>query len=115
MVIRKMAESTTTESENVLGRKWDQCVSDTLLKVGGGLGLGVIFSVFLFKRKLWPIHMGGGIGLGMGIANCNHLFKDPYNVQGTIVKVLKDKPQEPSASPETNTTTVITTEEAPKS
>ena len=41
----------------------------------------------LFEGKLWPIHMGGGIGLGMGLANCSHAFKDPYNVQGTIAKV----------------------------
>ncbi|XP_033642183.1 MICOS complex subunit Mic10-like [Asterias rubens] len=99
-------------SETVLGQKWDQCISDTLLKVGGGLGVGIVFSVFLFKRKLWPIHMGGGIGLGMGLANCSHAFKDPYNVQGTIAKVVKEAPKESSPKEEI---TIIRTEEAPKS
>ena len=34
---------------------------------------------FLFVGKTWPIFLGAGTGLGMGIANCQHEFKDPYN------------------------------------
>ncbi|XP_071500097.1 MICOS complex subunit Mic10-like [Diadema antillarum] len=84
-----MADS-PTRSEDVLGQKWDRCISDTLIKVAGGLGLGVVFSVFIFKRRPWPIAFGSGIGLGMGYANCQHDFRDPFKLHGKIVKVLPD-------------------------
>ncbi|XP_041480111.1 MICOS complex subunit Mic10-like [Lytechinus variegatus] len=85
-----MADKNSVGSEAVLGQKWDRCVSDTLIKIGGGLGLGVVFSVFLFKRRPWPIAFGSGVGLGMGYANCQHEFRDPFQVRGKIVKVLPD-------------------------
>ncbi|XP_018578444.1 MICOS complex subunit Mic10-like [Anoplophora glabripennis] len=56
--------------EEELGRKWDKCFSDGLLKFGGGLVLGTVFSVLFFKRRRWPILMGGGFGIGMAYSNC---------------------------------------------
>ncbi|CAH1969226.1 unnamed protein product [Acanthoscelides obtectus] len=56
--------------EEELGRKWDKCISDSILKFGGGLVLGGVFSLLFFKRKRWPILMGGGFGIGMAYSNC---------------------------------------------
>ncbi|CAH1156052.1 unnamed protein product [Phaedon cochleariae] len=56
--------------EEELVRKWDKCFSDGLLKFGGGLALGTVFSLLFFKRRRWPILMGGGFGIGMAYSNC---------------------------------------------
>lgn len=37
---------------------------------GGGLVLGTVFSLLFFKRRRWPIIMGGGFGIGMAYSNC---------------------------------------------
>ncbi|TNM86400.1 hypothetical protein fugu_006630 [Takifugu bimaculatus] len=39
-------------SEKELGKKWDRCLADAAIKLGSGLGLGIVFSVLFFKRKL---------------------------------------------------------------
>lgn len=36
-------------SEDELGLKFDRCFADTLLKVAGGVAIGVVASVALFK------------------------------------------------------------------
>ncbi|XP_015605128.1 MICOS complex subunit Mic10 [Cephus cinctus] len=56
--------------ENEIGRKWDRCFTDAVLKLGGGLFLGSVFSLLFFKRKRWPIITGAGFGLGMAYSNC---------------------------------------------
>lgn len=56
--------------EEELGRKWDRCISDSAIKFGGGIVIGAVFSLLFFKRKRWPILMGGGFGVGMAYANC---------------------------------------------
>ncbi|KAJ8983802.1 hypothetical protein NQ317_008928 [Molorchus minor] len=56
--------------EEELGRKWDKCLSDGVFKFGGGLVLGAVFSILFFKRKSWPVLMGGGFGIGMAYSNC---------------------------------------------
>lgn len=38
-----------TRSEEILGEKWDRCLQDTLVKVGTGVGLGIVVSVVLFR------------------------------------------------------------------
>ncbi|XP_018009918.1 MICOS complex subunit Mic10 [Hyalella azteca] len=76
-----------TKSEDILGEKWDRCVSDTIVKMGGGLGVGVLFSVLFFKRRSWPIVFGLGSGFGMGYANCQHLFDQPYLVRPERITV----------------------------
>lgn len=40
------------------------------LFLGGGLVLGSVFSLLFFKRRRWPIIMGGGFGVGMAYSNC---------------------------------------------
>ncbi|XP_015429745.1 PREDICTED: MICOS complex subunit Mic10-like [Dufourea novaeangliae] len=63
-----MAGTTWTEDE--IGRIWDRCLTDTLFKLGGGAFLGGVFCLFFYRRRKWPIIAGGGIGLGMGLSNC---------------------------------------------
>ncbi|ROT71229.1 putative mitochondrial inner membrane organizing system protein 1-like [Penaeus vannamei] len=41
----------SSKSEDILGEKWDRCVADTLIKIGGGLTLGVVFSAIVFKSE----------------------------------------------------------------
>ena len=38
-----------SKSEEELGQKWDRCLKDALIKTVSGIGLGIVFSVVLFK------------------------------------------------------------------
>lgn len=38
--------------------------------LGGGLVLGSVFSLFFFKRRAWPVIMGGGFGVGVAYKQC---------------------------------------------
>ncbi|XP_012269477.2 MICOS complex subunit Mic10-like [Athalia rosae] len=57
-------------AEDEIGRKWDRCFTDAVLKLGGGVFLGSVFSLLFFRRKRWPIITGAGFGLGMAYSNC---------------------------------------------
>ena len=48
----KPAASKLTKSEEELGLKWDRCIQDTLIKTASGVGLGIVFSVVLFRSNL---------------------------------------------------------------
>ena len=63
-----------TKSEDVLGQKWDRCLVDAGIKLAGGLAVGSIFSLLLFKRRSWPLVFGMGAGFGMGYQNCQMEF-----------------------------------------
>ncbi|GJQ86851.1 hypothetical protein Trydic_g19519 [Trypoxylus dichotomus] len=64
----KMGNSAYVEDE--IGHRFDRCLTDTALKFGGGIFLGTVFSLLFFKRRRWPIILGGGFGLGMAYSNC---------------------------------------------
>ncbi|XP_061544399.1 MICOS complex subunit Mic10-like isoform X2 [Phycodurus eques] len=68
------------------GRKWDRCLADTTVKTVTGLGVGIVFSVLLFKRRTWPVSFGAGLGLGMGYSNCQNDIRSPYLIHGRVVK-----------------------------
>ncbi|GAB6031302.1 hypothetical protein CHUAL_009098 [Chamberlinius hualienensis] len=65
-------------SEDILGVKWDRCVSDTLIKVGAGFAVGAVASLILFRRRKWPLLVGTGAGLGMGLSNCQHSLNNAF-------------------------------------
>uniref|UniRef100_A0A1W7RA65 MICOS complex subunit MIC10 n=1 Tax=Hadrurus spadix TaxID=141984 RepID=A0A1W7RA65_9SCOR len=77
--------------ETEQGEKWDRCLADTFIKIGAGLGVGAMFSLLMFKRRMWPITLGMGIGLGMGMSNCQHDLNQPYYLR---VQQLKGKQKE---------------------
>jgi len=79
-----------TRSEDVLGEKWDRCLADTTVKMLGGLTVGSVFSLLLFKRRMWPITFGLGSGFGMGYANCEHELNEPYMVHIKDLKKLEE-------------------------
>jgi inner membrane organizing system protein 1 len=60
------------KSEDALPNAIDRCISDTLIKTGSCVGVGGILSLLLFKRRLWPVTLAFGIGLGMGVSNCEN-------------------------------------------
>ncbi|XP_033219314.1 MICOS complex subunit Mic10-like [Belonocnema kinseyi] len=64
--VRKMAN---TWSEDEIGKKWDRCFTDAVLKLGGGILIGSTISLLFFRRK-WPVIVGAGFGLGMAYSNC---------------------------------------------
>ncbi|XP_013861804.1 MICOS complex subunit Mic10 isoform X2 [Austrofundulus limnaeus] len=68
------------------GRKWDRCLADTAVKTVTGLSVGIVFSILLFKRRMWPLSFGSGLGLGMGYTNCQHDFRSPYLIHGRVLK-----------------------------
>ncbi|XP_034948291.1 MICOS complex subunit Mic10-like [Chelonus insularis] len=55
--------------EDEIGKKWDRCFADAVIKLGGGIVIGSVFSLLFFRRK-WPIITGAGFGLGMAYSNC---------------------------------------------
>ncbi|XP_077284813.1 MICOS complex subunit Mic10-like [Arctopsyche grandis] len=56
-------------AEDALGQKLDRCLTDGLIKFGGGILVGGVVSLLFFRRK-WPMIMGGGIGVGMAYNSC---------------------------------------------
>lgn len=91
----KKSAMAVPKAEDILGQKWDRCVADTLIKIGGGLTLGVVFSAIVFKRRPWPLIFGMGAGTGMGYANCQHEFNEPFLVKAEKIIV---KPKAPPSA-----------------
>ncbi|XP_076056996.1 MICOS complex subunit Mic10-like [Oratosquilla oratoria] len=86
----------STKAEDILGQKWDRCLADTIIKMGGGLTLGIVFSAIVFKRRPWPVIFGLGAGVGMGYSNCQHEINQPFLVRADKIVV---KPKAVAADP----------------
>ncbi|XP_064383848.1 MICOS complex subunit Mic10-like isoform X2 [Halichondria panicea] len=77
-------------SEDEPGEKWDRCIADAIVKTGTGFGLGLAFSLLLFKRRPWPVALGSGFGLGYASSNCQHDFRRLPSVYLRPVKYWSD-------------------------
>ncbi|XP_073970500.1 MICOS complex subunit Mic10-like [Rhodnius prolixus] len=73
--------------EDELGKKWDRCIADTLLKFGGGILVGGVTSLILFKRRKWPVFIGAGFGVGLAYGNCERELKDVLTLAPASQKV----------------------------
>ncbi|XP_055315046.1 MICOS complex subunit Mic10-like [Sitodiplosis mosellana] len=62
--------SVTAFSEDQFGKKLDRCITDTLVKAGGGFLIGSVVSLLFFKRRAFPLWLGTGFGFGFGYRNC---------------------------------------------
>ncbi|EJD01913.1 DUF543-domain-containing protein, partial [Fomitiporia mediterranea MF3/22] len=76
-----------SSSENIVAQKYDRCLADLVVKAGVGLGVGVVASVILFRRRTWPIALSTGFGLGAAYADCDRSF-NPARVPGTRLAVI---------------------------
>ncbi|EIW67726.1 hypothetical protein TREMEDRAFT_33370 [Tremella mesenterica DSM 1558] len=75
---------TPIPSEDVIARKFDNCVADLLVNSGIGFGVGVVASVLLFRRRAWPVALTTGFGAGVAYTNCNYSL-NPYVLPGTKI------------------------------
>ncbi|KAI2808508.1 hypothetical protein RDWZM_005778 [Blomia tropicalis] len=55
------------KSENSCCQKYDKFVANAITSTGVGLGVGTVLSLIIFKRRMFPIHYGIGIGLGYAL------------------------------------------------
>ncbi|XP_037922606.1 MICOS complex subunit Mic10-like isoform X1 [Hermetia illucens] len=62
----------TTFSEEEFGKRMDRCLTDVLMKTSGGLVMGTIISLLIFRQRKWPIILGGGVGAGVAFSTCEH-------------------------------------------
>jgi len=79
----------STFIEDEIGRKWDRCLTDALLKFGGGIIIGGVFSLLFFKKRRWPVIMGGGFGIGMAYSNCERDLNTALQSQARLVPDVK--------------------------
>lgn len=47
-------------------------MSNAVVKGAVGLGVGIVASVVLFKRRSFPVWTGLGFGIGQAYAECDH-------------------------------------------
>ncbi|KLT45100.1 DUF543-domain-containing protein [Cutaneotrichosporon oleaginosum] len=71
-------------SEDIIARKFDNCLADLLVNAGIGFGAGIVASVILFRRRGWPVALSTGFGAGVAYSNCNYSL-NPYVLPGTKV------------------------------
>ncbi|KAF8251263.1 DUF543-domain-containing protein [Wilcoxina mikolae CBS 423.85] len=79
-------------SEDLLSEKWDQCLSNLIVKSALGAGFGIVFSVLLFKRRAWPATIGLGFGAGRGYAECDREFK---GAAGGVTRAVGERLRRP--------------------
>ncbi|PVU92950.1 hypothetical protein BB559_003512 [Furculomyces boomerangus] len=63
-------------SEDLINQKWDKTISDLIVKTGVGFGIGVVASVLVFKRRMWPVTLFTGAGIGAAYAEAQRTFSN---------------------------------------
>ncbi|ORY30572.1 hypothetical protein BCR39DRAFT_466493 [Naematelia encephala] len=71
-------------SEDVIARKFDNCVADLIVNAGLGFGVGIVASVLIFRRRGWPVALSTGFGAGVAYSNCNYSL-NPHVLPGTKI------------------------------
>ncbi|XP_022920880.1 MICOS complex subunit MIC10-like [Onthophagus taurus] len=79
--------------EDEVGQRFDRCLTDGVLKFGGGAVLGAVFSLLFFKRRRWPIILGGGFGMGMAYSNCESELNELMASRAHVVPKASSKCQ----------------------
>lgn len=76
---------TKTLDRSLLNDKWDIVISNMMVKVGMGFGVGVITSVLFFKRRAFPLWLGVGFGFGRGYAEGDAIFRSTAGIRAVKV------------------------------
>lgn len=64
-----------TPVRSILNDKWDVVLSNMIVKMGLGFGVGVVASVLLFRRRSFPVWLGVGFGAGRGYSEGDAIFR----------------------------------------
>ena len=64
-----------TKSEDLHLKAFDRFVANAIIKSGYGLGIGLLFSLTLFRRRLFPVYLGTGTGFGFALSDYNKQLK----------------------------------------
>lgn len=59
-------------SQEQAGKKMDKLITGSLTQVGVSLAWGLVASLVFFKRKSWPVLVGGGFGVGAAFADISN-------------------------------------------
>jgi len=64
-----------TKSEEIHVETFDRFVANAIIKTGYGFGIGALSSITIFRRRLFPIYLGVGIGFGYALSDYNKQLK----------------------------------------
>lgn len=63
------------KSEDLHSHAFDRFVANAIIKTGYGLGIGLLFSLTLLRRRMFPIYLGTGTGFGYALSDYNKQLK----------------------------------------
>jgi len=66
----------STAPEDRLRENLNRCLSDSLVKGFGGLVIGSVVTLLFFRRRIWPVWLGTGFGVGMAYRGCEKELND---------------------------------------
>lgn len=73
------------KSEDAHGKAFDRFLSNAIIKTGYGMGLGLLFSLTLFRRRTFPILLGSGTGFGFALSDYNKHLKSISSLSSSSV------------------------------
>ena len=62
------------EKQDILDRKLEKTVADFIMKTSVGLVVGVSVSFLVMKKKVWPVALTTGFGMGMSYQQSLNTF-----------------------------------------